>query len=57
MLVIYIILSVLTALNLVKEREDKEKSIKKINIYLVIKLFLNLIFANVYIFLSNSIFA
>lgn len=51
MLVIYIILSVLTALNLVKETEDKEKSIKKINIYLVIKLFLNLIFANVYIFL------
>lgn len=50
-MVIYIILSVFVALNLVKETEDKEKSIKKINTYLVVKLFLNLIFANVYIFL------
>ena len=53
-MVIYIILSVLTALNLVKDTEDKEKSIKKINTYLVVKLFLNLIFANVYIFLLTQ---
>lgn len=45
-MIIYIILSVIVTMNIVKLTDEKEKAIRKINLYLLIKMFLNVIVAS-----------
>ena len=59
-MIIYVVLSIVIGLNLIRKKDNKDLALKKINIYLVVKLIINIAMAilvslNVKIIIKNEI--